>query len=600
MAASSNFFIPGSPVNVPLRPLNKGVQRHLPSQMAPEGSLYDVNEFQVTLEGLKRRAAYTNYIGSIVALYPPIQEPFTFTNVLTGEQKLMIMDQKFIYKKGSTSWFGVYWKYNTGTISTTSGNTIVTGSGTSWVTGSPELQGGDVLVIDVDGNAGGPQELEILSVDNDTQITLVSAPSLTLTGEDYEIRRAFKAENARYIDFVFAADGSMYLVDGSRTMYEYDGSALIKADPSATSIPKCIAYFRDRLFIGNILETGTGNEYRFRIRWSDPGVFGSFPATNYVDLPYQSGEIIDLAVMGNTLVAFFNDALYIGTPTQMPTMPVYFQRYETGGIGLVGMKAFTTFTDSIFFVGQDNIYMLSIKGIEPIGTPVVKASVEKCSNLSAVYAVADPARSRIIFGFPKENLIEDLWLYDYKAKAWGKEKISCSSLGVATVYTGFTIDDLDTLSATIDGLDATMTSIDDAAYGGDASENIMITVSGILYVAREKTSDDFGSIIASLETQDYDLGKPNMDKTFSRLSLKLQESIASTLSFNVQGSTNRGNTWSTLGTLSIPIGHTEGKVDFKLTGSLGRFKLTSTTDNLPYVINEIVLRVKLRGQEDRF
>ncbi len=478
-------------------------------------------------------------------------------------------------------------------------STAVVGNGTTWT--GEELQNGDVIVLDLDGSENGPESVEVDSITNNTNLVLKTSPLKNHpAGTDYEIRRAFKTAEGRYVDAVVDADNELVIVDGSRTPYVYDGTDLTKADAGNVEIPSCVAYFRDRLFYGKILSGGT--DYRYRIMWTEPGIFGEIPNTNFIDLPYQPGEVVDLVPMGNTLVAFFDDAVYIGINSQMPNLPVYFQRIDTGNVGLVGMKAFVDFFDSLFFVGQDDIYQLSTQGIQPIGTPIVKRSLRETQKKKNIYAVVDTERSKVIFGFPKDGTsMEELWTYDYRTKAWGMEKITCDSLSDVAIFTGYTVGGLDAISGTIDGLDAFFPTIDSMTYSNVAPYNIYLGVSASVHFFLKQTTDEGSTRITSIiETQDYDLGKPQSNKTFSELSLKLESAITTDLSFTVEGTKDRGTNWASLGTLTILNTETEGKVNFKLTGGLGRFKLTSATDNEQYIVNEILLKVKLRGQEARF
>lgn len=475
----------------------------------------------------------------------------------------------------------------------------ITGAGTTW-TGN-ELQRGDVIVMDLDGSENGPEAVEIDSITDNTHLeTKTSVLETHPLGTDYEIRRAFKMGEGRFVDAVVTADNEIVFVDGSRTPYVYTGSSFEKADAAATVIPSCVAYFRDRLFYGKVLSGGT--DYRYRIMWTEPGVFDVIPSINFLDLPYQPGEIVELVPMGNNLIAFFDDAVYLGIPSQMPTLPVYFQRIDTGNVGLVGMKAYADFFDSLFFIGQDDIYQLSTQGIQAIGTPIVKESLDKAGDKTRIYAVVDTERSRVVFGFPKDGAtIEELWTYDYRSKSWGKELISCESLSDVSIFTGYTIDGLDAISGTIDGLDDFFNSIDSMTYSNVAPYNIYLGVSGVVeYFLKQTIDEGSARIVSIIETQDYDLGKPESNKTFSELSLKLEVAITTDLSFTVEGTIDRGTNWTSLGTLLVSSGTTEGKVNFKLTGGIGRFKLTSTTDNEQYIVNEILMKIKLRGKEARF
>ena len=157
-------FIPGNPVFQEIRPLNKGIILDQPPQLAPAGSLQNAQNFQAIPNGLLRREAHHRYAGSLAVGYPPIQDMYVFFDTSTGLQKTLVVDQKFIYEFTNTAMTGKYWVYDTGTITATADDATITGAGTTW-TGN-ELQGGDVIVLDLDGSGNGPEELTVASITN--------------------------------------------------------------------------------------------------------------------------------------------------------------------------------------------------------------------------------------------------------------------------------------------------------------------------------------------------------------------------------------------------------------------------------------------------
>ena len=74
MPVNKAQFIPGNPIFYPIRPLNKGIQLHLPPQLAPEGSLQNAQNFQVIPNGLQRREPHPRYAGAPAVDYPPVRE----------------------------------------------------------------------------------------------------------------------------------------------------------------------------------------------------------------------------------------------------------------------------------------------------------------------------------------------------------------------------------------------------------------------------------------------------------------------------------------------------------------------------------------------
>ena len=176
-------FIPGNPVFQEIRPLNKGIILDQPPQLAPAGSLQNAQNFQAISNGLLRREAHQVY-SSLTVGYPPIQDMYVFFDSSTGLQKTLVVDQKFIYEFTNAAMTGKYWVYDTGTITATAANTTITGNGTTWT--GQELQGGDIIVLDLDGSGNGPEELIVSSITDNTHLEVVTAPASSHAGgSDY-------------------------------------------------------------------------------------------------------------------------------------------------------------------------------------------------------------------------------------------------------------------------------------------------------------------------------------------------------------------------------------------------------------------------------
>ena len=110
---------------------------------------------------------------------------------------------------------------------------------------------------------------------------------------------------------------------------------------------------------------------------------------------------------------------------------------------------------------------------------------------------------------------------------------------------------------------------------------------------------DYGAsqISVELESGDLDLDLPDIDKTFNRLSLKIDRITDQDIRFAVWTSRNRGSLFDYKGDLVISAGTDEGKINFRATGSTFRFKLTSNSVADQYIINEIIIRGRPRGLE---
>jgi hypothetical protein len=429
MATAESIVIPGNSQTGFERPYNKGIVLNVPPQMVAEGACLEAKNLVATGGGLKRRPG-TKLFNSLAASYPPWQALDSFWSV-SGVQKLIAMDQKFVYEITLGTTTGLYWEYAPGTshVTTTAGSTAVAADiDTHWNDSVNELGYRDVLVY------GATYEFadEITSITNGTALVLTSGASGSYHGANWKIRRSFGATQPYIVDSVVITGGTpkILFADSSRFLYSYNGTDFTDYNAAETDlIPSCVTYFKNRVWIANIFEGG--QQCRQRIRWTELGDLDDFTNGGYLDLPYVKGEIKRLVPLGDFLVAFFDDAIYVGRQTNLLNLPLSFQKLETGGVGLLGMRAVTSWIDSLFFVGQDDIYALSPNGLAPIGTPIVKRSIVEVAPTRhwKICAATDLLNDRVLFGFPKDtNEIEAIWSFNYKTKAWTWEDINCHML----------------------------------------------------------------------------------------------------------------------------------------------------------------------------
>jgi hypothetical protein len=139
------------------------------------------------------------------------------------------------------------------------------------------------------------------------------------------------------------------------------------------------------------------------------------------------------------------------------------------------------------------------------------------------------------------------------------------------------------------------------------SENILTNAlvrerGGYLDLAdRTYLSDVDGNIPIVLTSKDHDLDKPEMQKYWNRLSVKLEFlndlPLGSALDFAVEVSHNRGVAWKNVGTLRVKAGMDEGHCDFRLISPHMRFRLTSSAATQSYWITEYSLYWSPSGPE---
>ena len=589
MSFKDEQFIPKAPRNIALRPINKGMVRNIQSNALPPGSVLTAKNLIVGTQGPMRRPGMGVLAGDSTFLFPPIRGIIALTKT-DGTQVSVVFDNRMVYVFTATGYTQYTWDYTVGTINASAASVSVSGIGTAWASGA-ELQAGDILIT---GSGATLDRIEIGAIGGNAALTLRSSLANAHTQTDYTIYRSLGANNP-YMTVWTLVDNKLLFADSSRALYSFDGSDFDEYDASLTFIPSCVEFFKDRVWCGHI-QIGAA-DHRQRITWSELIDHTAIdPTANYIDLDYQQGACQRLKGMGNLLIGYFEDAIYYGRQTNIKgdTLPYAFERIETGGIGLVGMNAVTPFLDGHFFVGQDNIYFLSNKGFERVGTSVVSETVDKTSSPWAIYAAVDTERQRVVFGFPEDGSdnMAKLWSFDYIAKAWSYDEIVCTCIAGRT----------STDAVTWDGTDESWANVSypswDSARGGITKRFYIGKEGKIKELISSRTTDvDGGVIPIELVTPDFDDNLPDIKKTSTRVSIKIDRVLASDLVFRIYASTDRGRTWTAAQVGTIAAGDDEIFVNFLVSGSTIRYRITSDSDIGTYRIIEIVRRVKGRGLE---
>lgn len=602
LKGATDIFIPRNPVNVVFRPLDKGVHREVSGEAIPPGGFYDVKNMGVGTRGPTKRGGFEVYGGgvNVDSTSTPIYDIVPVWKS-SGEQYAAVLTNKYLYALTQSNMTPVYWTFSTGVVKSASGVTVkFSGATVPQFTNATYLTLGDAFVFSngvVKSITGFP-----------TTSTVTLAASLggvysTAGGPyTYTIRRVFHVNDDTLLDAT-AIDSKAVITDHYRKgMYGYNGVTVGVYSPTMASqgyAPGCVTYFKDRLWVGCVKEPSSAVR-RQRIRWS--GVTGNprtFTASDYLDLPYQPGMLRRLVPLGNLLVAYFEDAIWYGVPTNIVDLPYKFDQVETGGIGLVGPRAVASHLGGHFFVGQDNVYFLPAdprQGPVPIGDAIADDTILNCGDKRRIYVVADPKNKRVLFGFPMVGTtINQLWAYDYMAKAWSHLDYDVTMLANPLIQLGLTWSDL---SGTWTALDTTYPSWDAFGVGSESSRDLFVASGSEIHKLGTATTDATGSAIPiTLETGDLDLDQPDDDKTHLRMSVKLRTFPTTDVAFTVSASDDGGNSWTSLGILTIPSTQREGSIDFGFTASSVRFRLTSATVCGPYTVQEWGVRVRLRGRE---
>ena len=94
----ANNFLPGNPVNVPVRPLDKGIIRNLMTEGIPSGGFLDLKDFQVSTRGLQRRGDWRlDGRFSSFAVNPPMRDIWRYWDT-DGKHVSLAVDNTDVFE----------------------------------------------------------------------------------------------------------------------------------------------------------------------------------------------------------------------------------------------------------------------------------------------------------------------------------------------------------------------------------------------------------------------------------------------------------------------------------------------------------------------
>lgn len=289
------------------------------------------------------------------------------------------------------------------------------------------------------------------------------------------------------------ADAPQILTLGGTNFADLSGSP-----PKA----KHVATVREFVVFGNLDESAT--LIPNKIRWSAIGDETDWAASAstqsdsqilYPSSMYGGGQIQKIIGGEYGVILMENSCFrmtYIGTPA-------IFQFDEIRTIGTPARNSVTRVAENIFFLGQDGFYLCS-NGSEiiPIGKEKVDRTFYEDVNevyLDQVIAAADPTRKLIYWIYPSgaSATPNRILIYNYAVEKWSVGDIAADWI-YSALGTGYTLEALDNISASIDDLPA---SLDSREYIGGALQV------GFFNTSHQKATLNGAALTATLETADY-------------------------------------------------------------------------------------------------
>lgn len=168
------------------------------------------------------------------------------------------------------------------------------------------------------------------------------------------------------------------------------------------------------------------------------------------------GAITAGARVADYAAAFKLRSTYIGQYVGAPSVWDWVQ--ISGDVGCVGKEAVTDIGGALFFVGEDDFYILD--GTQPVavGGNVRQWFVDNSdgANLYKAKCVFDHQRNLVWVFYPSKGstVCDSTLVYHLKTKQWGRANRQVEAV-LNYVATGMEIDDLSTVASTIDALPPT-------------------------------------------------------------------------------------------------------------------------------------------------
>lgn len=307
-----------------------------------------------------------------------------------------------------------------------------------------------------------------LYVGNATKLYKMNAADSSLTDQSKAGGYSTADDNRwRFVQFGETLITTNYS-DNPQTATVASGSAF--ADLGGTP-PKAkyIAAVRDQVMLG-YTNDGTDGEKPYRLWWSGINSATSWtPGTGLSD--YQdvvdAGDLTGL-IGGEYAIALFDRAIvrlsFVGAPLIYQVDRLTNQRgcSVPGSVASVGSAM-------VFFLSDDGFWMLRGNELMPIGAEKINRwflDRFKVANSGNIVSAVDPINQNVIWAYPSTDSAsgenDEILIYNYNLNRWSYVQAGCDAL--AQLFTaGYSLDQLDNISASIDTLPA---SLDSAVYKG--------------------------------------------------------------------------------------------------------------------------------------
>lgn len=350
-------------------------------------------------------------------------------------------------------------------------------------------------------------------------------------------------------------------------------------DLSATApVAKYLTVVRDFVVAGFINESPTVHPYR--VKWSaindeTDWTVNVNTQSDYQDIP-DGGQIVGIRG-GEFGLIFLEKSIsrmsYVGTP--------FIFQFDniSRNKGCSAAGSIAQVQGICFFLSEDGFYMCDGQQIQAIGSEKIDRWFYNIADESAfdtMSASVDPVRKLVIWNFATVNANREVLIYNFKTQKWTHGETTTDYISDASTGS-VTLEQLDDISASIDGLPASLDSIlwigGKYFLGGTTGKHV-VTFNGPPASASIITGDiDSGG--RSIVT----LARPQVDNGSADVSVASRTLLNQEINF----------------TTAIPA-DSENRVSLRSNGRYHRLEINPTGDNWK---TAIAVDVDIIGQGGR-
>jgi len=406
-----------------------------------------------------------------------------------------------------------------------------------------------------------------------------------------------------------SSGAAMWCSDGSNPLikYAFPTNTWSEVFTSYGNV-RSVLYHDSRLWLaGPTTSQGT------MLRWSNLNDPDTFDAINYMYFPERTHPITKIKAMGQFLVIYFPDAVYVGQASGNPLVPYTFTDSNVELVGLKGPHAVADWRNGHVFISRKGIFWLRPdRVVEELPCPVFEFLIQSYMFPQYFYIVSTDLSEDLYLAVPGENTkCSRIFHYSAVDNAWAYWDTEADGLFVRQPETTLDWDngseELELPDGTVitEWLGATNQWAANSLYGWDDMVKYVseispsVFVDGKTYVLSESAPNDDFSVETGtylcLETGDIDFNEPDMNKTFHRMRLR-SDLFAGEHPLTLSGSIDGGRTWKILGEWTQDSTD-ESLLNFRLTGAECRLRISGRVSTATYELKDLTFRARGRGLE---